>query len=93
MLNPAACDVLDILPGLEQLASLHLPQSQRVVGATRGEEGGGRVDVYGPESTLMLQRGSAKLKQSRRKVRRLTPLYVPNRSPLAANHAQLQQVG
>lgn len=45
-------DALDrgqVVPGLEQLAGLHLPQAHRVVCAAGREQAGVRVDVDGPE--------------------------------------------
>jgi hypothetical protein len=41
------------LPCLEQLAGLDLPESDGVVGAAGSEQDGARVDVDGPESTLV----------------------------------------
>ena len=41
------------VPRLEQLARLHFPQAQGVVRAAGGEEGGGGVDVDGPEGALV----------------------------------------
>ena len=47
-------DALDrgqVVPGLEQLAGLHLPQAHCVVGAAGREQAGVRVYVDGPEGT------------------------------------------
>ena len=40
-------------PRLEQFARLHLPQADRVVGSSGREQRGGRVDVDGPQRTLV----------------------------------------
>lgn len=42
-----------VVPGLEQLAGLDFPHAHRAVGAAGREEGGGRVDVDGPEGALV----------------------------------------
>ena len=49
----AALDGGSKLPSLEQLARLDLPQSHGVVGAAGGQKNGARVDIDGPESTLV----------------------------------------
>jgi hypothetical protein len=46
------------LPCLEALAGLYIPQADRVVGGTGGEDGGGGVDVDSPDGTLVAVVGS-----------------------------------
>jgi hypothetical protein len=48
-----ALDGRSKLPCLQQLSGLDLPESDGVVGATGCEQDGARVDIDGPESTLV----------------------------------------
>ncbi len=41
------------VPGLEALARLDIPEADRVVGRARGDNGGGRVDIDGPDGALV----------------------------------------
>lgn len=41
------------VPCLEELAGLDLPEADGVVGGTGGDDGGGWVDVNGPDGTLV----------------------------------------
>lgn len=49
------------LPGLEQAAGLHLPEADGVVGAATGDHGRVRVDVDGPDGTLVALVGAQAL--------------------------------
>lgn len=49
------------LPGLDEAASLDLPEADGVVGGARGDHGRGRVDVDSPDGTDMAVVGSETL--------------------------------